>query len=223
MCKFLELLSKARVKWRKHRKSENELDPNALSGFGGTTARLYVKALLLKATEETKTLLLRLPETAKWVCTDAICFVVVAEVMKGCPIPAGFVLRQGVSNDPMGESAKEAMREGSVKQILSQSTMDILEKVSREQRAEYCESFERKVKRRKTGNSEKTGIGCHKPWPLKIYENGKCVENRKMCYKSHVTQLASQDCEDQFCYFFIQETKQTDPAYKKRGLLHKKS
>jgi hypothetical protein len=92
-------------------------------------------------------------------------------------------------------------------------------RVARKEYYETEENFKRKVERRKTGNSEKTGIGCDQPWPKKIFEEGKCVENRKQDYKSLTTQLASQDCENQFCHFFIQENKKTDKAYKKRKLI----
>ena len=202
------------------------LDQNALSGFQETTSRLYVKALVLKATESTYGILQKLPETASWVdpVAQTNTYVVLIEAMIGQQkISEGFVLNQGVSNDLMGESAVEALKmakqeKGKVRRFLVDKTVEILEEVSRKQRKENYESnekTEKKVKSRKTGNSEKTGFGCDKPWPKKIYEDGKCVENRKQGYKSLTTQLASQDPDNQFCYFFIQENKKTDKAYKK--------
>ena len=139
-------------------------------------------------------------------------------------MPAGFVLKQGVSNDLKGESAKEAIEmgkneSGNVRRFLTETTMDLLEKLSRVERKKYFgskENFKRKVKGRKTGNSERIGIGCDLPWPRKIYEEGSCVENRKQGYKSLTTQLASQDHENQFRYFFIRENKKADKAYTKR-------
>lgn len=201
-------------------------DQNALSGLRDDTSRLYVKALVLKATDSTYETLIQLPETAPY--ADKVdrtnTYVVIIEAMIGQQkIPEGFVLNQGVSNDLMGESAVKALElakkeKGKVRRFLVDSTIDILEEVSRKQRKESYESnekMEKKVKSRQTGNSEKTGFGCDKPWPKKIYEDGKCVENRKQGYKSLTTQLASQDPDNQFCYFFIQENKKTDKAYKK--------
>lgn len=200
------------------------MDPNALSGKPLIQERINVKAFVLPATRAVFEVLSRLPETRPWVNEDAKCYIVVAEVMLADEISAEFVLKQGVSNDLMGKSAKEAIEMGKteigkVRRLLTETTMDLLEQMSRVARKEYYESeenFERKVKGRTTGNSEKTGIGCNKPWPKKIFEEGKCVENRKQGYKSLTTQLASQDCENQFCHFFIQENKETDKAYKKR-------
>jgi hypothetical protein len=219
---FLDTIRQAREKWRNRRSSQNALDPNSISGFEGTTGRLYVKTLLLKPTEKIILLLKRLP-TKEWFDLAAKCFVVVVEVMRGAEVPEGFVLRQGVSNEPMGESVKEAMKlgekQGRVKKLLSDDTTAIVEKASKEQRAEFYGTemfFNEKMKKRKWGDSVKKGFGCHKPWPLKILTNGKCVENRQMSYKSHITQLASENYDDQYCYFFIQETKQTDPAYRKK-------
>jgi hypothetical protein len=202
------------------------MDPNALSGKPRIQERINVKAFVLPATRAVFEVLSRLPETRPWVDSieKANCYIVVAEVTMADKISAEFVLKQGVSNDLTGESAKEAIEVGKneigkVRRLLTETTMDLLEKMSRVARKEYYETeenFKRKVQGRTTGNSEKTGIGCDKPWPKKIFEEGKCVENRKQGYKSLTTQLASQDCENQFCHFFIQENKETDKAYKKR-------
>ena len=86
-------------------------DQNALSGFREETSRLYVKAIILKATESTYEILQKLPETAPWVDPEANTYVVIIEAMIGQQkIPKGFVLNQGVSNDLMGESAVEALK-----------------------------------------------------------------------------------------------------------------
>ena len=141
LSEFLATMTEAHEKWRKKRPSQNALDSNALSGVEGTTGRLYVKALILNRTDEVVTLLQSLLATKKWVDLSANCFVVVVKVMSGAAVPEGFVLRQGVSNDPMGESVKEAMKvgekEGRVKQLLSDDTTEIIVKVSKEQRAEF--------------------------------------------------------------------------------------
>ena len=198
-------------------------DQNALSGIPGVNSRLYVKAFILQATEDTYRKLRELPETAPWVDPEANTYVVIIEAMIGQQkIQNGFVLNQGVSNDLMGESAVQALqmakeeKKGRVRRFLVDETIELLQEVSRNQRKENYESnekMEKKVKSRMTGNSEKTGFGCDKPWPKKIYEDGKCVENRKQGYKSLTTQLASQDPDNQFCYFFIQENKKTDKEY----------
>ena len=73
----------------------------------------------------------------------------------------------------MGESAEDAMKmakrmNGKVRRLFVGSTVEVPEEVSRKQREEAHgskEKMEKKVKNIKTGNSEKTGFGCDKPWP----------------------------------------------------------
>ena len=60
-------------------------DQNALSGLRDDTSRLYVKALVLKATDSTYETLIQLPETAPW--ADKVdrtnTYVVIIEAMIG--------------------------------------------------------------------------------------------------------------------------------------------
>ena len=200
------------------------MDPNSLSGIPLIQKRINVEAFVLPGTPDVFEALRLLPETRPWANKYAKCYLVVIAVMMAEDISPKFVLKQGVSNDLMGESAKEAIEVGKneigkVRRLLTENTMDLLEKMSRVARKEYYkteENLKRKVEGRRTGKSERTGIGCDKPWVKKILEEGKCVENRMQGYKSLTTQLASQDCDNQSCHFFIQETKKTDKAYKKR-------
>ena len=60
-------------------------DQNALSGFRDDTSRLYVKALVLKATRSTYEILEESPETAPWVDKGdrTNTYVVIIEAMIG--------------------------------------------------------------------------------------------------------------------------------------------